>query len=128
VSTNGGTDWTDSEQYDYPSGQATSVKCLAADADGNVLAIGTATDAAGNRHYIVRRLDGPPRLTTGLSNGMMELKWPTNATGHLLQFATTLANGGNWQDSNLTPTETNGQKVVTITPTEPRSFFRLRGP
>ena len=50
------------------------------------------------------------------------------APDFVLQSATTLANGGDWQDSNLTPTEINGQKVVSVTPTGPRAFFRLRGP
>lgn len=128
VSTNGGADWSDSEQYDYPSGQATSVKCLTADSDGNVLAIGTAADAAGNGHYVVRRLDGPPRLMTGVSHGNLELKWSTDATGYLLQFATTLSNGGDWQDSNLTPVESNGQNVITVDATNAAGFFRLRQP
>lgn len=128
VSTNGGTDWTDSEQYDYPSGQATSVKCLTADADGNVFAIGAATDASGNGHYLVRRLDGPPRLRTGLNHGNLELKWSTNAAGYILQSAITLANGGNWQDANLTPTEINGQNVITVDATNAVGFFRLRQP
>ena len=128
VSTNGGTDWTDSELYDYPSGQAASVKCLAADADGNVLAIGTATDTAGNGHFVVRRLDGPPRLMAGLSRGSLGLMWSTNATGYLLQSATTLANGGDWQDSGLTPTVSNGQNVIAIGTTNTAGFFRLRQP
>ncbi len=45
-----------------------------------------------------------------------------------LQSATTLANGGDWQDSLLSATDTNGQKVVPLTPTGARGFFRLRGP
>jgi len=54
--------------------------------------------------------------------GLVELGPPNG------EPATTLANGGDWQDSLLSATETNGQKVVTITPTGARGFFRLRGP
>ena len=45
-----------------------------------------------------------------------------------MEPAATMANGGDWQDSNLTRTEINDQKVVSVTPTEPRAVFRRRGP
>ncbi len=70
----------------------------------------------------------PPRLAIAHSGDTVQLSWPTNATGFVLQSATTLANGGDWQDSSLMPTETNGQEVATVTPTGPRAFFRLLGP
>ena len=57
-----------------------------------------------------------------------EPHWPANATGFVLQSATTLANGGDWQDSLLSAMETNGQKGVTLTSTGARGFFRLRSP
>ena len=56
------------------------------------------------------------------------LSWPTNATGFVLQSATTLTNGGDWQDSLVSATETNGQKVVPLTPAGARGFFRLHQP
>lgn len=46
----------------------------------------------------------------------------------MLQSATTLANGGDWQDSLLSATEANGQQVVPLTPTGARGFFRLHQP
>jgi hypothetical protein len=41
---------------------------------------------------------------------------------------TTLAHGGAWQDALLSATETNGQKVVPLSPTGARGFFRLHQP
>lgn len=50
------------------------------------------------------------------------------ASGIIIESATTLAGGGDWQDVTNAPTEINGQIIVTLTPTGPRGFFRLRGP
>lgn len=61
-------------------------------------------------------------------SGNVTLSWPSSAAGFVLESATTLANSGDWQDATNAPTEINGQQVVTIIPTEPRAFFRLRGP
>ncbi len=69
-----------------------------------------------------------PQLTIVLSAPNVILSWPTNATGFVLQSATTLANGGDWQDSLLSATETNGQQVVPLTLTGARGFFRLHQP
>jgi len=49
-------------------------------------------------------------------------------TTHLTrQSGLALANGGNWQDSNLTPIIVGDQNVVTVNPTGASGFFRLRG-
>jgi hypothetical protein len=60
------------------------------------------------------------------SGPTIQLSWPSSATGFVLQTATTLANKRDWQDSSLAPTETNGQKVVSVNATGPVGFFRLR--
>ena len=47
-----------------------------------------------------------------------------------MRYATTLATGGNWQDSSLKATVVGDQNVVTVdttTTTVPTGFFRLRG-
>jgi len=64
-----------------------------------------------------------PVLLAGLS-----LQWLTNYPGYVLQTATTLANGGDWQDSTAIPTQTNGQNVVTMLTSGSAGFFRLCGP
>jgi hypothetical protein len=69
-----------------------------------------------------------PSLAISLTNATLTLSWLFPSTGFVLESATTLTNGGDWQHFPTPPTETNGQKVVNITPTGPRGFFRLRGP
>ena len=56
------------------------------------------------------------------------LTWPAGATGYVLQSATTLANGGDWQDSTLIPNQTNAQNSVSIKASSAVGFFRLRHP
>jgi len=68
------------------------------------------------------------KATPAISGGGLTLNWSVDLAGFVLQSATTLVNGGDWQDSSLTPTEANGQKSVTVPPTGPRGFYRLRGP
>lgn len=70
----------------------------------------------------------PPQLTLALSGTNVILTWPSDATGFVLESASTLADGGDWQDFPTAPTEIDGQNVVTITATGPGSFFRLHQP
>lgn len=128
VSSDGGSTWANSEQFTYPSGRGQYIRSLATDSSGNVFALGTATDAVGAGHWVIRKMAGPPRFAAGREGEMLRLSWPTNTTGFVLQSATTLTNGGNWRNTSLTPTITNGQKVVTVNPTAPAAFFRLRKP
>ena len=69
-----------------------------------------------------------PQLTIIRSAPNVILSWPTNATGFVLQSATTPTNGGDWRNWLLRSTITNGQNVVTVNPTSPTAFFRLRQP
>jgi hypothetical protein len=46
----------------------------------------------------------------------------------MIHSATTLSNGGDWQDANLTQTIVVDQNVVTVTPSGPAGFFRLHKP
>jgi uncharacterized repeat protein (TIGR03803 family) len=98
---------------------------------GNTL-YGTASEGTTNGNGTVFSLSlAPvirPQLSIIRSAPNVILSWPTNATGFVLQSATTLANGGDWQDTILSATETNGQKVVTLTPTGAHGFFRLNKP
>jgi uncharacterized repeat protein (TIGR03803 family) len=70
----------------------------------------------------------PPRLSLIPAGPNLRVAWPTNFVSYVLQTATTLANGGDWQDSTATPTQTNGQNIITVEATGPTGFFRLRGP
>ena len=71
---------------------------------------------------------GLPQLALISSGPNLILSWPTNASDFVIQFATTLANGGDWQDSTAIPTQTNGQNVVTMLTSGSAGFFRLCGP
>ena len=50
------------------------------------------------------------------------------APDFVLQSATTLANGGDWQDSSLAPAIIGNQNIVNVNTTNTAAFFRLRGP
>ena len=73
-------------------------------------------------------LVSPPQLTLIPSGPNLVLRWPSDATGFVLESATSLADGGDWQDFPTAPTEIDGQKVVTITGAGPGGFFRLHQP
>jgi hypothetical protein len=131
VSSDSGASWTDSDLFRYGgfpnlSARAESIAC---DSAGNLFVIGWINPWSPARpRWIVRKLDAPPRLSSGRSGGRLQFSWPTNASGYVLQFATTLTNGGNWQSMSPITTITNGQKVVTVNPTARAAFFRLCAP
>jgi hypothetical protein len=75
---------------------------------------------------VQRRLSDTPVLRTAVSGQNLVLSWPASYQGFMLQSATTPANGGDWQDSNLTPTVSGDQNVVNVSTTNATGFFRLR--
>jgi hypothetical protein len=123
ASSNGGRSWQ-TVDAGPPAADPTVAPAFAlaldvtSDPSGNVFVIGN--------QAIVRRLPGPPRLSTSIQQGMLQLAWPTNIAGFTLQTATALSNGTSWQNSSLTPSVTDGQNVVTVNPTSPAAFFRLK--
>lgn len=126
-----GVSWADSDHYRLDPSASSLARSVAVDMAGNVFVAGQSratTNGVSARFWIVRKLAGPPQLSLAPANGQLRLVWPTNAAGFVLQSATTLTNGGDWQDSLLSATESNGQKVVTLSPTGACGFFRLRGP
>jgi hypothetical protein len=69
----------------------------------------------------------PPMLIVSFSNTLLRLAWSSAFTNFVLQSATTLDNGGDWQDSNLIAVVANGQRTATTTASNsPQAFFRLR--
>lgn len=69
-----------------------------------------------------------PRLDLVPFTDSITLSWSTNSIGFVLQTATTLANGGDWQDSSLTSSIVGNQNVVSVDMTSSAGFFRLRKP
>jgi hypothetical protein len=114
VSRDGGATWADSQ--DLSHGTMWAGAC---DGAGNVY---SASLEAVTKLTAIR-----PTLTASKSGSSLSLSWPTNASGFVLQSATTLANGGDWQDSSLKATVVGDQNVVSVDTTAPTGFFRLRG-
>jgi uncharacterized repeat protein (TIGR03803 family) len=95
---------------------------------GNTL-YGTAQSGGSSNEGTVFSLTLPGPLLTLIASGPnVILTWPTNATGFVLQSASTLANGGDWQDSSLTLTIVGDQNVVPVDTSAPAGFFRLHKP
>ena len=125
-----GASWVNSDVFLIP-GRFPVAYGLAADVAGNVFAAGygaTPENEVHSEFWMVRKLAAPPRLAMTAVNGSLQLSWPTNVTSFVLQSATSLADGGDWQDFPTAPTEIDGQKVVTITGAGPGGFFRLHQP
>ena len=55
-----------------------------------------------------------PKLRLVESTTQVRLKWPNLAWGFSLQIATTLEDGGNWQDLEATPVLEGDELVVTV--------------
>ncbi len=101
---------------------------LALGVDGLVVVAFPTSGSPNTRVTTVAYREIPPVISAIQNGSGLSLVWSTNLTGYLLQSATTLANGGNWRDSNLTPVEINGQNVITMDATNAAQFFRLRQP
>lgn len=55
----------------------------------------------------------------------LNLSWPASATNFILEYSPTVS-GASWLTSNLPVITTNGRANVTIEPSDPTRFFRLR--
>ncbi len=101
---------------------------LALGVDGLVVVAFPTSGSPNTRVTTVAYREIPPVIMAIQTGPGLSLVWSTNLTGFVLQSATTLANGGDWQDSNLTPVESNGQNVMAVDATNAAGFFRLRQP
>lgn len=93
---------------------------------GDFASFNDATDSSLNRLYDASGLtlaasNTPVFLVITRQGQQVQLSWPTNAIGYGLQFATNIPST-NWVDL---PSSTN---VVTLSPTQLKSFFRLVKP
>jgi uncharacterized repeat protein (TIGR03803 family) len=67
----------------------------------------------------------PPPLSLNFSNGSAVLAWPTNADGFTLQSASDLSATSAWTSITATPVNSNGQYVLTNSPSGGQMFYRL---
>jgi hypothetical protein len=131
VSHDGGATWADSDRfvYDVAGGAYSTPSGITSDGAGNIFVIGTGYHSGQKPHWILRKLAAVgPALSAARSGSALRLSWPASATGFVLQSATTLANGGDWQDSSLKATVVGDQSVVTVETAVPTGFFRLHKP
>lgn len=68
---------------------------------------------------------GPRLRIEPLSPGQVRLAWPLSAAGFSLESKTSLASS-NWQEVAATPVVISGENVITNSPSQPTTFFRLR--
>ena len=128
-SSDAGTNWVTSDDFQLTPESSAQALAACSDAAGNVFVAGYNLIGGVGSSWVVRKLvASQPALAVSLSASQLKLSWPTNATGFVLQSATTLANGGDWQDSGLTPSIVGNQNLVSVETTITAGFFRLRGP
>src|SRR5581483_5405666 len=69
----------------------------------------------------------PTNITSSVSGNQLTLSWPADHLGWILQANTnSLTISTNWVD--VTGSGSNTQAIITIDPTIPTAFFRLRSP
>ncbi len=71
---------------------------------------------------------GAPHLTVKRAGSNVELSWPAEATGFVLEETLSLSGTINWLGSGATPAVIEGQSVVTLSIQPGQHFFRLRKP
>jgi hypothetical protein len=67
-----------------------------------------------------------PALSITRSNGQVTIAWPTSAAGFGLESSATLGSGASWSPVTETPTEVGNEYHVTVSPTGPAMFYRLK--
>lgn len=85
------------------------------------------TDELG-RGYLLTPAAVPspsPRLDLTRAGANLKLSWPASGTNFILEYSPA-ASGVGWSTSALPVTVIDGRANVTIQPSEPKKFFRLR--
>ena len=85
------------------------------------------TSTSGATQFIFQATWVPsPALAALTSTPALTLKWPTNASGYHVQYATNLASPINWQRLSGNPTTNSGNLQQTVGQSlGSRAFFRL---
>jgi len=87
---------------------------------------GTSANPSGLRvdDVVFTGITLPPALTVSLSAGSIQVAWPTNAAGYVLQETSVLPGG--WTNSSASVVVQGNQNVAAITPVGIAKFYRLR--
>jgi len=67
-----------------------------------------------------------PQLNVSRSSGMLQLMWPLDTSGYVLQQTTNLQSGAIWRTVTNTPTVQNYQQKLLLPLTNQSQYFRLR--
>ena len=67
-----------------------------------------------------------PALGAKLSGAALVLTWPADATGYVLESASSLGAGAQWSVAPEAAAIDGGNNKVTVTPSEAARFYRLR--
>lgn len=78
--------------------------------------------------YPVEVVPSAPELTIVLATDAVELTWPSNADGYVLQSTTDLANSTGWTAVSGTPVNVEGNLQLSVPTTASDTFFRLTQP
>ena len=88
---------------------------------GNVIAV-----AAGVSQSLAL-LEVRPRISVILAAGAVQFSWPRSVSDWGVQCSTNLAVNA-WTDVVTPPADDGSNLSLTITPSQPKEFFRLREP
>jgi hypothetical protein len=121
--------WSTSDKFQLVEARPARAIGIAADAWGNVFVNGRGADVAGVDHGLVRKLSGVgPRLSVLRTAAGLQLAWSADARDFVLQSASTLTGGGNWQDFPAAPSVSGGVRTVSVIGDQQVRFFRLVQP
>jgi hypothetical protein len=74
------------------------------------------------------RVEETPVLQLEAMSGELKLSWPASATSFKLYSSPEVGPSASWTMANDSPTLTNGQNVLRITPGAGTRFYQLRSP
>lgn len=100
---------------------------VAVDAGGNAYFCGQ-TSVSGNKDgFVIKVLaDELPDLNASLGQTNLTLTWSELFPELIVQASTNLVASNNWSNLGIAATVTNFQSTITLTPTNPAQFFRLK--
>ena len=97
---------------------------------GTYVVIGTVVDnnyfGSATNNLVISLNNTPTNITTSLSGNQLTIAWPSDHIGWVLQSNLNLSNPTGWMD--VPGSDTNSQFVITVDPSIPSVFFRLRLP